>query len=326
MKIAMYEVRDDELSIIQRIARDWKVDIITTKDNLTFDTIHFCDGCNGVSTLGQSQLDKTILDQLHEQGITCVSTRTIGYNHIDVDYAKEIGMMVCNASYDPEGVAEYTVMFMMLVLRKYKAALWRGQVNDFSLDGLQGRHLKNMTVGVMGTGRIGKTVIRILNGYGCRVLAYDTHPSKDLESLATYVSLDQLYRESDIITLHMPLLTSTYHIINKWSVSKMKKGVIIINCARGELMDISDMIDLLEKGQIGGLGLDTVESEEGLVHQDRRNEILAYRDIAYIRQFPNVVYTQHMAFYTQEAVESMVICGIDGILEMYYNHKYQTML
>ena len=184
--------------------------------------------------------------------------------------------------------------------------------------------MRSLTVGIIGTGRIGTAVIQNLSGFGCKMLAYDIRENEAVKKWAAYVDLKTLYQESDIITLHMPLLESTYHLINREAIHQMKDGVILVNCARGELMNLDDLIDELESGKIGGLGLDTVESEEGLIHLDLRTKILNNRRIAYIRQFPNVVMTQHMAFYTREAVESMVRCGIEGILGMAKNQRGQT--
>lgn len=176
--------------------------------------------------------------------------------------------------------------------------------------------MKDMTVGIMGTGRIGYAVMKNLSGFGCRLLAYDLHENEKVKELARYVDLDTFYRECDIISLHMPLLDSTYHLVNKESIGRMKDGVIIINCARGELADMDSMIKGIERGKIGALGLDVVEGEEGITHVDHRTDILSNRHMAYLRQFRNVVMTQHMAFYTDAAVESMVRCGVEGLVTM----------
>ena len=207
-------------------------------------------------------------------------------------------------------------MMMLMCLRQYKQALWRGQVNDFSLAGLMGREMKDLTVGVMGTGRIGAQIIRELSGFGCRILAYDVKKNPAVTPPAIYVDLDTLYAESDIITLHMPLFDSTREIINRESIRKMKKGVVIINCARGELADMEALIEGIESEHIGALGIDTAEGEEKIIHQDHKTDILADRNWFYLHQFRNVIMTQHMAFYTDAAVESMVKCGILGIYQM----------
>lgn len=321
MKIAVYELREDEISEFDKISQEFKLDLVKTKETLNSATVAFAKGCQGVTTLGHSTLDKAMLESLKNIGIKYISTRSIGFNHIDIHKARELGLRVSNASYAPNGVADYTIMLILMTLRNYKPALWRGQVNDYSLEGLQGRELRNLTVGVMGTGKIGKAVIKNLTGFGCRVLAYDLYQEEEVKSLASYVDLNTFYRECDVITLHTPLLDSTYRIINKATLDKMKKGVILINCARGELMDIQDIIEGIEEEKIGALGLDVFENEEEIYHRDRRTHIIKNREMAYLRQFPNVILTQHMAFYTEEAVRSMVRCGIKSLVEFELNGK-----
>ena len=205
---------------------------------------------------------------------------------------------------------------ILLCLRNYKQALWRTQCNDYSLDGLQGRELKDLTVGILGTGRIGATVAKELSGFGCRLIAYDVHENPSLKGLVTYLSLDDVYAQADILTLHMPLFDSTYHMINKESIAKMKDGVVIVNCARGALSDVHALIEGIESQKIGALGIDVLENEEEIVHKNLKTDIISNRDMAYLRQFKNVVHTQHMAFYTDAAVRSMVDCGIAGILDL----------
>ena len=185
-------------------------------------------------------------------------------------------------------------MLMLLCLRHYKPSLWRINVNDFSLGGLQGREQRNLTVGVVGTGSIGKQVIRTLQGFGCRILAYSRHPAPNVD--AEYVDLDTLYAQSDLITYHTALTPETFHMVNAESIAKMKNGVIIVNSARGPLMDSAALVEAVERGKIGALGLDCIEKEEGIYHKNHRDDIISNRDMAYLRQFPNVVMTPHMAF------------------------------
>lgn len=316
MKIIAYEIRLDERKCFEEIAERLNVDIIYTKEKLNEETIELAKGCEGVTILGQSKINSIILDKLKEFNINYISTRTIGFNHIDIDYSRKIGIKVCNSCYDPNGVAEFTIMLMLMSIRHYKQAMFRGNVNDYSLVGLQGKEMRNLTVGVLGSGKIGATVIDYLQGFGCEILVYDTSQNHTVREKAKYVDLDILYKESDIITLHTPLLKDTYHMINSESISKMKDGVILINCARGELMDIEAIIDGIETQKIGALGLDVIENEEGIYHQDRRTDILINRQMAYIRQFPNVTITQHMAFYTDAAVREMVLGGVSNLVSL----------
>lgn len=326
MKICAYEVREDEKKDFARMAEKLQVEIELHNEIPGPDTAALAEGCEGVTMLGMGKINKELLDMWKSMGVQCISTRTIGYNHIDTEYAKEIGMQVCNAAYPPSGVAEFTLMLMLMCLRNYKQSLWRGQVNDFALQGLQGKEIGSMTVGVIGTGKIGAQVIKYLTGFGCRILAYDMYPNAALKDVVEYVELDELFAKADMITLHTPLLDSTYHLVNAETIAKMKDGVVLINCARGELMDTTALIEGIESGKIGALGLDVVEGERGIAHEDHRIDILSNQQMAYLRQFRNVTMTPHMAFYTDVAVSHMVECGVAGLVEMLQNGDYFTKI
>lgn len=326
MKIYAYEVRDDEIDYFTQAQKKFDADIILKPQLLTCGEIRTLEPHSAISILGLERCDKDELDSMAMQDIRYLATRTVGYDHIDLEYAKKVGIHVCNVGYAPDGVADFTIMLMLMCLRNYKQALWRAHVNDFSLNGLMGRELSSLTVGIMGTGRIGARVARDLSGFGCRILAYNRHPVKELEDIVTYVTQEEIYRQCDIITLHLPLTQETYHMINANTIRKMKDGVVLINCARGALMDMDSLIDAVETSKIGALGMDCVENEEGIIHLDRRTDIFSDRKLAYLRQFKNVVHTQHMAFYTDGAVRSMVDGAIQGILDMAGNRPCRTQL
>lgn len=312
MKIIVYDLLQHEKAIFSKIEKEFGAEIMYLEESLTIDNIHLAKGYDGISVIGYSNVDSSILEKMLEYNIYHISTRTIGFDHIDVKRAKELGIDVSNARYEANNVADFTVMMMLILLRKAKISICRALVNDFSLDGLQGREMRSLTIGVIGTGNIGSAVIRNLSGFGCRILAYDKYekPTLNIE----YVDLDTLYKNSDIITLHTPLTHENYHMINKESIAKMKKGVILINTARGGLIDSEALIEGLEKEWIGGAGIDTVEEETGIVHVHVGTKIVEKRSLLYLKQFPNVVFTQHYAFYTEEASESMVRCGIESII------------
>ena len=326
MKIAAFEVRPDEKDSFARWSKEYQVELLEYTQVPTLENAGLVAGCEGVTILGQGKIDRALLGKYRDLGVKYLSTRTIGSDHIDLEAAKELGILVCNASYAPDAVADFTIMMMLMCLRQYKQAFWRGYVNDFSLTGLQGKNMRAMTVGVMGTGRIGQQVIRDLQGFGCRILAYDVHQNEETAKMAEYTDLETLYRECDIITLHMPLLPSTRHMINRESIAKMKKGVILVNCARGGLTDTEALIEGIESMQIGALGMDTTEGDEGIIHCDRRSDIIANLNWFYLHQFRNVIMTQHMAFYTEQAVDSMAQCGVEGLVKMAEEGSYKTML
>ena len=186
------------------------------------------------------------------------------------------------------------------------AILGRTALQDYTLAGLNGKELKDLTIGVIGTGRIGETVIRDLSGFGCRILAYDLYEKDSVKELAEYVSLEEIWKEADVITLHTPLTEDNYHLINADTIAKMKDGVIIVNTARGALMDSDAFIEAIENGKIGAAGLDVVENEFGLYYYDHKSDILKNRELALLRSFPNVTVSHHMAFYTRNYVETVV--------------------
>ena len=317
MDITVFETSSDELQHFDALARTLPVTLRKIEEPLSLNNISLAEGTEGISVLGRSKLSRSVLVRLKEMGILLVSTRTIGVDHIDLDAARELGIRVSHAWYPPEAVADFTIMLMLMVLRHYKPAMWRQNVNDYSLKGLMGSSLNQKTVGVVGTGAIGTTVIRELSGFGCPILAHDSRSKAEgLPSMVRFVDLETLYQESDIITFHIPYTLQTHHMVDRDALTQMKDGVILINTARGELMDIDAITEGIETEKIGALAMDVFEHEKGIYHADRKTDILKNKDMVYLRQFPNVVLTQHMAFYTRESIGNMVVCGIQSLLDM----------
>ncbi len=317
MKIAVYEKRPYEKEIINLYKKQYNIEFIETDEILNDKTIDLLKGCEAVSTLGFSRLDKNLLNKIKAAGVKYISTRTIGYNHYDVEYAKSIGLKLCNVTYAPNGVADFTVMLMLISIRKYKPAMWRQNVNDYTLNGLMGKEMRKMTVGVIGTGRIGAAVIENLSGFGCKILAFDVYKNNKITNKAQYVDMDYLLENSDIITIHVPLTHENREIINKNTINKMKHGVIIINTARSELMNIKDLTEGIETEKIGALALDVFENENEIYHHYLSTDIIKNKDMAYLRQFPNVILTQHMAFFTDSAAEEMITNSLDNLISFY---------
>ncbi len=317
MKITVYEKRPYEEEIIKEFGQKHNIEIVSTDEILNEKTLYLSKGSDAVTTLGYSTLNADLLDKIKANGVKFLSTRTIGYNHYDVKYAKQIGLKVSNVSYAPNGVADFTIMLMLISVRKYKPAMWRQNVNDYTLNGLMGREMRHLTIGVLGTGRIGSTVIKNLSGFGCKILAYDKYENENIKNIAQYVDFDTLLKNSDIITIHMPLTAENYGIINKENIAKMKTGVIIVNTARGELMNIPDLTEGIESKKIGALALDVFQNEDEIYHHYLSTDIIKNRDMAYLRQFPNVVLTQHMAFFTDSVVEEMISNSLNSLLSFY---------
>lgn len=315
MRFACYEVRPDEKPVIEKLAHQLGVEVVTTPYNMSMETVELAKGADVVSALGQSTWSDEVLDTLKDYGVQVLSARCIGYDTYNVDYAKKLGFKITNGAYGPSGVAEYTVMGILMCIRKFKKALYNTNDNDFTLKGKMGRELRSLTVGVLGAGKIGRTVIEILSGFGCKILCYDVVENEDVKKYATYVDLDTIYAESDVITLHMPLFPSTEKMINAEAIAKMKDGVVIVNNARGNLVDIDAIIEAVETEKIGALFMDAFPGEEGIIHEVHNDDIIKtegmpYFKMKYLRSFVNVCHTPHMAFFTEEAAASMAECGI----------------
>ena len=259
--------------------------------------------------------DQPMLKKFHDMGVKCIATRTIGYDHIDVDYAKSLGMGVIHISYSPNSVADYAIMMMLMGLRRMPHIMERANIQDYTLKGKIGRELPDCTVGIIGTGRIGRTVIRHLSGFGCKMLAYDLYENEEVKQYAEYTDLDTLLKNSDVITLHAPATDDNYHMIDASAIEKMKQDVVIINCARGALIDTDALIDGIESGKVGFAGLDVVEHESGLYYFNRMGEPLHNPKLAILRSYSNVLVSPHTAFYTEEAVANMAENSIIGAMK-----------
>lgn len=304
MKIFAFDCREfDEQPFFRKFSQEFGVEVGICDKPISMENIHLADGYDYISVV-TNPVTAPMLDELKKMGIRMVSTRTIGFDHVDCAHAREIGMPVSNATYTPDCVAEYTIMLMLMSIRKMKRIMQRAVINDFTLKGINGGIFSERTVGVIGTGRIGKAVVRDLKGFGCKVYAYDVYPDASLD--VEYLPLEELYKRCDVISLHAPLNGDSFHMINKASIDMMPDGVIIVNTARGGLIDSDALIDALESGKVAACGLDVVEDEFGMYYYDRRSDVLGNRRLSILRDMPNVVVTPHMAFYTDRAVSDMV--------------------
>lgn len=315
MKLFVYSMREyDELAFFEKFCGEYGVEFGYTTQTPCLENVELAKGYDVVDII-TTIMDKPMIDAFHAAGIRCISSRTIGYDHIDTEYAHTLGMGVTHVTYNPASVADYTIMLMLMGCRKAKHIMERAAIQDYTLKGKIGREFSDCTVGVIGTGRIGKTVIDHLGGFGCKMLAYDIYEQEAVREKAEYVSLDRLIRESDIITLHAPATDDNYHMIDTQAIQKMKDGVIIINCARGALIDTDALIEGIENGKVGFAGLDVVEHESGLYYFNRMGEPLGNPKLAILRSYSNVVVTPHTAFYTDEAVSNMAENSIIGAMK-----------
>ena len=314
MKLFAYAVREfDEKPLFDKWCGKLGVEYAYSTEYPTPENLELARGYDAISTTPYA-LGPEAIRRLHQLGVRYLGARAIGYDHFDLPTAKELGMPVVNVFYPPNGVANYAIMLMLMCCRKMRQIMERNVVQDFTLEGKMGRELSNCTVAVLGAGRIGATVIRHLSGFGCRLLAYDLRPNPEVAKLAEYADLETIWREADVITLHMPANPADHHLINRESLAKMKDGVILINTARGDLIDTAALIEAIESRKVGAAALDVLEQESGLYYADLKTVPIANHDLALLKAFPNVIVSPHTAFYTEEAVEYMVSGSVKGLL------------
>lgn len=305
MKVFVYSCKDDEKILLEEYKNKFNLEIGFCKEQPGTDNVELAAGYDCISMVG-TILPNDVLVKFKELGIKFISTRSIGYDHIDIKKARELGIKVANIVYSPNAVADFAIMLMLMSLRKAKYIMNRYAVNDYTLAWNQGRELRNMTIGIIGTGRIGRTVMKEISGFGCRIIAYDKYENEETKQYAEYVDFDTLIGNSDLISLHAPATESTYHMINCENVNKMKKGIVIINTSRGSLVDNKALIKGLEEKVISAAGMDVIDNEPFYYNIDHKDSLLVDHDIAILESFPNVIITPHTAFYTDQAVRDMV--------------------
>jgi D-lactate dehydrogenase len=275
---------------------------------LNIETAHLAAGAQAISIFVNDDASKKVLERLHIAGIKFIALRSAGFNHVDMQKAKQLGMRIARVpAYSPYAVAEHAVALMMALNRNLVRANNRVHELNFSLDGLTGFDMNGKTAGIIGTGKIGVVVAKILHGFGCNILAVDQVENDEIKMQynVRYTDYDTLYKMSDIITLHMPLTPQTRYLVNKESIQKMKPGVMLINTSRGALVNTKDAIAALKTGQIGYLGLDVYEEEAGLFFEDHSEDILKDDIISRLLTFRNVLITSHQAFLTQTALQNI---------------------
>ena len=312
MQVTVFSCRAyDELPEFKERAEELGLTLVTTSERPSLENLHLVEGSQCIDVV-TTPVDRELLQALYDKGVRYVVTRCIGYDHIDVEAAKEIGITVANTPYGPNGVADYAVMLILMCIRKMGQIMARNAVQDYTLKGLIGRELNTLTVGVIGTGRIGMKVIKNLSGFGCKILCYDVYPNKAAEEYASYVSFEELIQQSDVITIHTPLTEENFHMIDAAAMAQMKDGVILINTARGSLIDTAALCDYIENGKVGAAGLDVVENEFDMYYYDRKSDVLTNRELNLFRSYPNVIVSHHMAFFTNDYLRTIVGDSLKG--------------
>ena len=269
-------------------------------------------GFDAVCAFVSSDVGAETMTALHEAGVKLVLMRCAGFNNVDLEKAAEYGIRVMRVpGYSPEAVAEHAMALALTANRRIHKAYVKVRENDFSLSGLMGFNFYQKTAGIVGTGKIGAAMAKICRGFGMKVIAYDVYQNPDLD-FAEYVSLDELLERSDLISLHCPLMDSTYHLINRETIAKMKDGVVLVNTSRGGLVKTEDLIEGIRARKFFGVGLDVYEEETKNVFEDRSDEILEHSTTARLLSFPNVMITSHQGFFTQEALAAISQTTLDN--------------
>lgn len=283
---------------------------------LNLETVKLAQGCHAICVFVNDELHADVLHQLSAMGIEMIALRCAGFNNVDLETAKLLGIRVARVpAYSPEAVAEHTVGLMLTLNRKFHKAYNRVRDDNFSLDGLLGFNMYGKTAGLIGTGKIGLATAKILIGFGCKILCYDPYENPQITAIGGhYVSLEALYAQSDIISLHCPLTPETKHLINHQSLQQMKQGVMLINTSRGGLIDSKAVINGLKSHKIGYLGLDVYEQEADLFFENLSEQVIADEVFKRLMTFPNVLITGHQAFFTKEAMQEISQITSDNLL------------
>ena len=307
MRVALFSTKPYEREFFTAANSDYSHELVYLEPRLTPETALLAEGFPAVCIFVNDQASAPIINTLTKGGTRLLALRSAGYNHVDLSAADERGITVVRVpAYSPYAVAEHAVALVMTLNRKTHRAHNRVREGNFELDGLLGFDIHGLTVGVVGTGKIGIEFARIMNGFGCRLLGYDPYPNPEAGRLGLdYVALDELFTRSDIISLHTPLTPETHHMIGTESIARMKHGVMLINTSRGALVDAAAAIEGLKTGQIGYLGLDVYEEEADLFFEDLSDKIIQDDVFARLLTFPNVVITGHQAFFTRNALHAI---------------------
>lgn len=314
-KIAFFGAKPYDIASFDKVNEKYNYDIRYYKGHLNPNNVVLTQDTDAVCIFVNDTADAAVIDAMVDNGVKLLALRCAGFNNVDLKAAKGKLPVVRVPAYSPYAVAEYSLALMLSLNRKIHRAYWRTRDGNFSLNGLMGFDMHGKTIGIIGTGKIAKILIRLLKGFGMRILAYDLYSDMKFagEEGISYVSLDELYRESDIISLHCPLTDQTKYMIDKDSIDKMKEGVMIINTGRGQLINTNDLIEGLKEKKIAAAGLDVYEEEGEYFYEDKSDKIIDDDVLARLLSFNNVIVTSHQAFFTKEALHNIAETTLQNI-------------
>ncbi len=317
IKVAFYDAKPYDKSSFERYGEAHGVEFKYLEAKLCEDTADLAKGCNAVCVFVNDTVNAAVIDRLYALGIKLVALRSAGYNNVDVRHAFGKIHVVHVPAYSPYAVAEHAMALLLTSVRRIHKAYNRTREFNFSLNGLTGFDFHGKTVGVIGTGKIGRIFIDICRGFGMKVIAYDPYPTDNVE--IEYVSLDELFAQSDVISLHCPLNDGTFHTVNGDAIAKMKKGVVIVNTSRGALIDAEALLNGIKSRKIGAACLDVYEEEADIFFEDRSGHIMNDDLLARLISMPNVIVTSHQAFLTEEALANIAETTVNNILSLFDN-------
>ena len=314
-KIAFFGAKPYDIASFDKVNEKYNYDIRYYKGHLNPNNVVLTQDTDVVCIFVNDTADAAVIDAMVDNGVKLLALRCAGFNNVDLKAAKGKLPVVRVPAYSPYAVAEYSLALMLSLNRKIHRAYWRTRDGNFSLNGLMGFDMHGKTIGIIGTGKIARILIRLLKGFGMRILAYDLYPDMKFagEEGISYVSLDELYRESDIISLHCPLTDQTKYMIDKDSIDKMKEGVMIINTGRGQLINTNDLIEGLKEKKIAAAGLDVYEEEGEYFYEDKSDKIIDDDVLARLLSFNNVIVTSHQAFFTKEVLHNIAETTLQNI-------------
>lgn len=317
LRIAFFDAKSYDIESFNAVNKDYNFDIRYYQERLSISTVPLAKGADVVCIFVNAECDAQVIDELINNGVKLIALRCAGFNNVDLKAAEGRIRVTRVPAYSPHAVAEYAVSLMLSLNRKIYRAVNRTRDGNFTLNGLLGFDMYGKTAGVIGMGRIAKELIKILHGFGMNVMAYDLYPDHEFAKQydVKVVSLDELYANSDIISLHCPLTPDTKFLINKDSIAKMKKGVMIINTGRGKLINTEDLIEGLRSKQVGSAGLDVYEEEREYFYEDKSDKMIDDDVLARLLMVPNVVLTSHQAFFTAEALHNIAVSTLNSVKE-----------
>ncbi len=315
MKFAFFDAKPYDITSFEKYGQQSDITFKFFETKLNIDTAELAHGFDGVCIFVNDTADKEVIDRLYQMGIKVIALRCAGYNNVDVKYAFGKIHIVHVPAYSPYAVAEHAMAMLLTSIRRIHKAYIRTKDFNFSLNGLTGFDLHGKTVGIIGTGKIGRVFINICRGFGMNVIAYDKFPAEDSD--INYVTLEELFQKSDIISLHCPLTKETRHIINADTIEKLKKGVVIINTSRGALIDAEALLEGIKSRKVGAACLDVYEEESDIFFEDFSGHIVNDDILARLISMPNVIITSHQAYLTEEALNNIAETTIENIRELF---------